>query len=94
VGSGPETAELDQQIAQLRRDKAAAAGSEDYEKAAALRDLERQLVAEKGARQDKWATAQQDLPAVVREIRRLSDEVDRLRRLLSQRDTGPQDGAA
>ena len=94
VGSGPETAELDQQIAQVRRDKAAAAGSEEYEKAAALRDRERQLAAEKAARQDEWATAQQDLPAMAREIRRLSDEVDRLRRLLGQRDTGPQDGAA
>ncbi len=94
VGSGPETAGLDQQIAQVRRDKAAAAGTEDYEKAAALRDRERQLLAEKAARQDEWATAQPDLSAMRREIRRLSDEVDRLRRLLGQRNIGPQDGAA
>ncbi len=94
VGTGPEIAELDQQIAQLRRDKEAAAGTEDYESAAALRDRERQLLAERSARQDEWATAQLDLPAMTREIRRLSDEVDRLRGLLGERDIGPQDGAA
>jgi ATP-dependent Clp protease ATP-binding subunit ClpC len=94
VGTGPAIAELDQQITQLRRDREAAAGTEDYESAAALRDRERQLLAERSARQDEWATAQQDLPALTREIRRLSDEVDRLRGLLGERDIGPRDGAA
>jgi len=94
VGTGPDVGDLDQQIAQARREKESAARAEDYETAAALRDRERQLVAEKAARQQQWATAQLDLPSLAEGLYRLTGEVERLRRLLRQQGIEPKDGAA
>ena len=94
VGTGPDVADLDQQIAHARRGKESAAGAEDYEMAAAMRERERQLLADKASRQREWATAQLDLPSLAAELHRLGDEVDRLRRLLRQQGIEPQDGAA
>jgi ATP-dependent Clp protease ATP-binding subunit ClpC len=87
VGTGPDMQDLDQQIMQVRRDKEAAIDVQDFEKAAALRDAERQLLEEKDSRQREWATAHLDLPS-------LSDEVERLRGLLRQHGIEPRDGAA
>ncbi len=94
VGTGPDVGDLDQQIAQARREKDSAARAEDYETAAALRDRERQLLAEKASRQQEWATAQLDLPSLAEGLQRLSGEVERLRRLLRQQGIEPKDGAA
>jgi ATP-dependent Clp protease ATP-binding subunit ClpA len=94
LGSGPDVSDLDRQIAQARQDKESAAGSEDYEHAAALRDTERQLVADKTARQQEWAAAHPDLPSLAEGLHMLSDEVGRLRGLLSQQGGKSRDGAA
>ncbi len=83
----PDTGDLDQRIAQIRRDKESAIDGEDFETAAALRDTEKQLLGEKASRQQEWATAYVDLPS-------LSTEVQRLRDLLRQHGIEPQDGAA
>jgi ATP-dependent Clp protease ATP-binding subunit ClpA len=92
VGTGPDVGDLDQQIAQARREKESAARAEDYETAAALRDRERQLLAEKASRQQEWGTAQLDLPTLAEGLRRLSAEVEHLRRLLGQQGIEPKDG--
>ena len=94
LDAGPELGELDQQIGQARRGKEAAAGEEDYENAAALRDRERQLLADKTARQQEWAAAHLDLASLSGELHRLGEEVRRLRDLLRQQGIDPQDGAA
>jgi ATP-dependent Clp protease ATP-binding subunit ClpC len=94
VGTGPDVGDLDQQIAHARREKESAARAEDYETAAALRDRERQLLAEKASRQQEWATAQLDLPSLAEGLHRLSGEVERLRRLLRQQGIEPKGGAA
>jgi len=94
VGTGPDVGELDQQIAHARHGKECAAGAEDYERAATLRDIERQLLTEKTARQREWAAAQLDLPSLAQELGRLSDEVEQLRGLLRQQGIEPRDGAA
>jgi ATP-dependent Clp protease ATP-binding subunit ClpC len=94
VGTGPDVRELDQQIDQAQRDKEAAIDAQDYENAAELRDRERQLADEKASRQQEWAAAHMDLPALAEEVGRLSGEIERLRGLLGQQDTGPQDGVA
>jgi hypothetical protein len=86
--------DLDQQIAQARRGKEAAAGAEDYESAAALRDRERQLLADKTARQQEWASAHPDLASLAEEFHRLGEEVGRLRDLLREPGIDPQHGAA
>jgi ATP-dependent Clp protease ATP-binding subunit ClpC len=94
VGAGPETGDLDQQIAQARRGKEAAAGEEDYESAAALRDTERQLLADKAARQQEWAAAHPEIASLTGELHRLGEEVGRLRDFLRQQGIDPQHGAA
>jgi ATP-dependent Clp protease ATP-binding subunit ClpC len=94
LGSGPDVSELDRQIAQARQDKESAAGAEDYEHAAALRDAERQLVADRAGRQKEWAAAHPDLPSLAEGLHMLSDEVGRLRGLLSQQGSKSRDGAA
>ena len=94
LGAGPDVRDLDRQIAQARRDKESAAGSEDYEGAAALRDRERELAAEKAVRQKEWAAGHMDLPSLADGLRRLSDEVGGLHALLRQKGIEPRDGAA
>jgi len=94
VGTGPDVGDLDQQIAHARREKESAARAEDFESAAALRDRERMLLAEKASRQQQWATAQLDLPTLAEGLQRLSGEVERLRRLLHHHGIDTKDGAA
>jgi ATP-dependent Clp protease ATP-binding subunit ClpA len=94
VGTGPDVRELDEQIDQARRGRETAAGAQDYENAAALRDRERQLAEEKASRQSEWAAAHLDLPALGEKVAWLTAEVARLRGLLGQQDSGPQDGVA
>jgi ATP-dependent Clp protease ATP-binding subunit ClpC len=94
LGSGPDVGDLDRQIAQARQDKESAAGAEDYEHAAALRDTERQLIEDKTERQKEWAAAHPDLPSLAEGLHMLSDEVGRLRGLLSQQGSKSRDGAA
>jgi ATP-dependent Clp protease ATP-binding subunit ClpC len=94
VGTGPDARELDQQIDHARRDREAAVSVQDYENAAVLRDREKQLAAEKASLQEQWAAAHMDLPALAEEVHRLSGEIERLRGLPRQQDTGPQGGAA
>jgi ATP-dependent Clp protease ATP-binding subunit ClpC len=94
VGTGPETGDLDRQIEQARRNKEAVAGQEDYERAAALRDRERQLLADKVARQQEWAAAHPDLASLAEELHQLSEEVGQLRDLLGQQGIDRHHGAA
>jgi Clp amino terminal domain, pathogenicity island component len=92
--AGPDVSDLDQQIAQARRGKEAAAGAEDYESAAALRDRERQLLGDKVTRQQEWASAHPDLTSLAEEFHRLGEEVGRLRDVLREQGIELQDGAA
>ncbi len=94
LGAGPDTGDLDQQISQARRGKEAAAGEEDYESAAALRDRERQLLTDKTARQQEWAAAHLDLASLTAQLHGLGEEVGQLRDLLRQQGIDPQAGAA
>jgi ATP-dependent Clp protease ATP-binding subunit ClpA len=87
VGTGPDVRDLDQEIAQVCRDKESAIDMQDFETAAELRDRERQLLGQRAARQEEWATAYTDLPS-------LTEEVKRLRDLLRQYGIEPRDGAA
>jgi len=94
LGAGPDVSDLDRQISQARRDKETAADAEDYEGAAALRDREKRLLADRAARQQEWASEHLDLASVAAELHQVGEEVARLRDLLHQQGTGPQDGAA
>jgi ATP-dependent Clp protease ATP-binding subunit ClpC len=83
MGTGPDLGQLDQEIAQVRRDKERAAAAQDYETAAVLRDREEQLLNGKAAREQEWAA----LPS-------LSEEIERLRGLLRRHGIDPKDDVA
>jgi ATP-dependent Clp protease ATP-binding subunit ClpA len=88
-----ELREAEEQLAQVRREKEAAIDAEDFEKAAGLRDQERQLVARVAERERAW-TAGVDLAEVVQENQRLHREVERLRELLRRHGIEPDGGTA
>jgi ATP-dependent Clp protease ATP-binding subunit ClpC len=94
MGTGPDLRDLDRQIAQARRAKESAVGAEDYENAVTLRNSERQLLADKATRQKEWSTAHLDLPSLAEGLHLLSEEVGRLRGLLTQQGVAPRGGAA
>jgi len=92
VGIAPDTDDLDQQIRQTRSDKESALDAQDFEKAAHLRDSEKQLIARKDARYQQWKAMHQDLPSLADKVRQLSEEIEQLRGLLRQQGTEPEQG--
>jgi ATP-dependent Clp protease ATP-binding subunit ClpC len=63
----PDLREYDEKIAQVRREKESAIDSQDFEKAAALRDTEKQLIGKKDAREKEWKAGDMDVVAEVNE---------------------------
>src|SRR5262249_46503477 len=63
----PDLREFDERIAEVRRDKESAIDSQDFEKAAALRDKEKQLIERKDAREKEWKAGDMDAVAEVNE---------------------------
>jgi ATP-dependent Clp protease ATP-binding subunit ClpC len=63
----PDLREFDEKIATVRRDKESAIDAQDFEKAAALRDQERQLLAAKAKREKEWKDGDMDVVAEVDE---------------------------
>src|SRR5690349_21290669 len=55
VSMQPDLEDLDQKIAQIRRDKEAAVDRQDSQAARALRDKEKQLLADRADREKEWA---------------------------------------
>jgi Clp amino terminal domain, pathogenicity island component/UvrB/uvrC motif len=97
AGIAPDTADLDRQIRQVRTDKGAAAAAEDYERAASLRDRERELLADKASRQQQWAAGHPDMPSlaeVAEQVRQLSEAIGQLGGLLRQPGRTPDEGTA
>jgi ATP-dependent Clp protease ATP-binding subunit ClpC len=94
TGTGPDTGDLDQQIEQVLRDRHAAVAAQEYERAASLRDQEKDLLAQQASRQQEWAATHPDLPSLAEKVRQLSGEIERLHALLRERGIEPEDGAA
>jgi len=90
VGMRPGTDDLDQEIARVTRDKETAIDAQDFEDAAALRDREKDLMADRDEREKEWAAG----PALADEVGRLSAEVSRLRSILRDHGLEPGGGAA
>ncbi|WGW10989.1 ATP-dependent Clp protease ATP-binding subunit [Saxibacter everestensis] len=63
----PELKELDERIANARREKEAAIDGQDFEKAAGLRDTEKKLIDEKNEREKQWKSGDMDVIAEVDE---------------------------
>ena len=93
-GIGPDTSDLDEQIAQVRREKESAIDARDDEQAAERRNREKELLASKAARQEQWAAGHPALPDLTDRVQQLTDEIERLRALLRQHGIDPQDKPA
>jgi ATP-dependent Clp protease ATP-binding subunit ClpC len=63
----PDLREFDEKIAQTRREKESAIDAQDFEKAAALRDTEKKLLAAKSEREKQWKAGDMDVVAEVDE---------------------------
>ena len=63
----PDLREFDEKIAAVRREKESAIDAQDFEKAAALRDKEKQLLAAKAQREREWKAGDMDVVAEVDE---------------------------
>ena len=63
----PDLREIDEKIANVRREKESAIDGQDFEKAASLRDDEQKLLNERGEREKAWKEGDQDVAAVVDE---------------------------
>jgi ATP-dependent Clp protease ATP-binding subunit ClpC len=61
----PDLREFDERIAEVRREKESAIDAQDFEKAATLRDREKQLLAQKAAREKEWKAGDMDVVAEV-----------------------------
>jgi ATP-dependent Clp protease ATP-binding subunit ClpA len=95
LGTGPDTSDLDEQIAQVCREKESAIEAQDHEQAAALRDREEELLAAKAARHEQWAAGHPALPDLAERYRQLADEIERrVRALLGQHGIDPHDKTA
>jgi ATP-dependent Clp protease ATP-binding subunit ClpA len=94
LGIGRATADLDAQIAQVRGEKEAAIDAQDFKQAASLRDREKQLIADKTARQQQWEATHPDLASLAELVQRLSGEVEQLRAILRQHGIEPEDKTA
>jgi ATP-dependent Clp protease ATP-binding subunit ClpC len=91
VSMQPDLEDLDQEIAQVRRDKEAAVDRRDFEAATALRDKEKQLLAERADREKEWAGSAAGRKTVARELDRLNTELERLRATLREHGIEPGD---
>jgi len=63
----PDVREVDEKIADVRLKKESAIDSQDFEKAAALRDDERQLIEERQRREAEWKSGEMDILSEVDE---------------------------
>jgi hypothetical protein len=94
VGMGPGVPDLDQDLAQLRREKEAAIDAQDFETAAALRDKEKRMLAGTSGRDNSGVARTEGRSSLAEDFARLSTELDRLRSMLRERGIEPGDGAA
>ncbi len=91
VGIGPDTNDLDAQLEAVRIEKEAAVDARAFERAASLRNREKQLLADKAAQEEQWAARHPALGDLAEQCQRLSGEVERLRALLRQHGIDPHD---
>ena len=94
VSMEPDLEDLDQEIAQVRREKAAAIERQDFENSALLREKEKQLLAARADREKEWAGSAAGRRTVAKELDRLNTELERLRATLREHGIEPGGDAA
>ena len=93
VSMQPDLEDLDQEIAQVRREKAAAIERQEFEASALLREKEKQLLADRADREKEWAGSAAGRRTVAEELDRLNTELERLRATLREHGIEPGDAA-
>ena len=86
--------DIDQEIAQVRRDKQEAIDRQDFEVAAAMRTKEKQLLAARAAREKEQAEASAARPSLASEFGQVNAELARLRDILREHGIDPGNNAA
>ena len=83
----PDLREFDEKIADVRREKESAIDAQDFEKAASLRDKEKNLLTEKAQREKEWKAGDMDVVAEVddEQIAEVLGDLDRHPRLQAHR---------
>jgi ATP-dependent Clp protease ATP-binding subunit ClpA len=94
LGMRPDLDDLDQQIAQARREKEAAIERQDFEGAAATREKEKQLLTARAAKDEEWAEAGAGRPSLATELGQVNAELARLRGILREHGIDPGSDAA
>ncbi len=94
VGMTPGPDDLDLEIAHVRREKESAIDSQDYETAAALRDKEKDLLANRARREQEWAASAADRLSLAEELGQVNAELERLRAILREHGIESADGIA
>jgi ATP-dependent Clp protease ATP-binding subunit ClpC len=94
VGMRPDLDDLDQEIAQVRREKEAAVETQDFETAAVLRDKDKQLLAARTAREKEWTQTAAGRVSLAKEFGQVNAELERLRAILREHGIGPGGDAA
>jgi ATP-dependent Clp protease ATP-binding subunit ClpA len=93
VGVQPDLEDLDREIAQVRREKAAAIERQEFEDSALLREKEKQLLGDRADREKEWAESAAGRRTVAKELDRLNTELERLRATLREHGIEPGDAA-
>ena len=94
VGMRPDLEELDQEIAQVTREKQAAIERQDFEVATATRDKEKQLLAARIRREkEEQAEPAAGRIPLAKELAQVTAELERLRAILREHGIGPGDDA-
>jgi ATP-dependent Clp protease ATP-binding subunit ClpA len=94
VGMRPDLDDLDQEIAQVRREKEAAIDRQDFEAAVETRDKEKQLLAAQAGREKEWTGTAAGRLSLAKELGRVNAELERLRAILREHGIEPGDGTA
>jgi prophage maintenance system killer protein len=96
TSAAADLAYYDQQLADVRRAKDAAIASQEFDTAATLRVVEKQLLDRRAQREqiEQIWTAGVDIDTVVQENQRLHQQVERLRGLLRQHGIDPDGGTS
>ena len=89
AGLVPDQADLEEQIAQVRRDTEAAIDAHEFRTAEALSDTERELIAERDLRSRQRAAG----PSLAEQVAALQAEVDRLHEVLRRHGIDPGSAA-
>jgi Clp amino terminal domain, pathogenicity island component len=80
AGMTPDTADLDDQLARLRREKESAIDAKDFQLAETLSDAENALLVDRDRRASQWT----ERPSLAAQVAQLRADVERLRAVLRE----------